>query len=84
MLAACAGCDPNLFHDRACQTAVLACCAVCPVAEACLFTALVYEQCDCYRFGVWGATTASERVEIAGWLARRGLSVTELAACEEC
>jgi len=82
-LAACAGRDPALFHSRACQRAALACCALCPVAEPCLFTALVHEEAAGYRFGVWGGTTAARRAQIAAYLADRRLSVAELLAGEE-
>jgi hypothetical protein len=40
--------------DRARQRSALACCAVCQVAEPCLFTTLVHEEATGYRFGVWG------------------------------
>jgi len=82
-LVACAGCDPNLFHNRACQRAALRCCALCPVAEPCLFTALVHEETAGYRFGVWGGTTAARRTQIATYLTDRRLSVVELLAGEE-
>jgi hypothetical protein len=83
VLAACAGCDPTLFHNRARQRSALACCAACQVAEPCLFTALVHEEATGYRFGVWGATIPAERVRIADYLAGRHLSVVELFAGEE-
>ncbi|MDA8063187.1 MAG: WhiB family transcriptional regulator [Actinomycetota bacterium] len=82
-MAACAGCDPNLFHDRACQRDALACCASCPVAEPCLFDALAHEEVAGCRFGVWGSTTAARRTRIATYLADRRLSVVELLAAEE-
>jgi len=77
------GCDPTLFHNPACQRSALACCAACPVAEPCLFTALVHEQAASYRFGVWGGTTPPGRARIAEYLAGRHLGVVELLASEE-
>ena len=82
-MAACAACDPNLFHSRAFQRAALACCAACPVAEPCLFTALVHEGAAGCRFGVWGGTTAARRAQVAAYLTDRRLSVAELLAGEE-
>lgn len=82
-LAGCAGCDPGLFHARATQRAALACCAACPVAEACLLTALVHEAAAGYRFGVWGGATARRRAQIVAYLAGRRLSVAALLASEE-
>jgi len=82
-VAACAGCDPTLFHNRARQRSALACYAACPVAEPCLLSALVHEEAAGYRFRVWGATTPPERSRIADYLAGRHLSVVELLAGEE-
>ena len=82
-IAACAGCDPGLFHARTTQRRALACCAACPVAEACLLTALAQEAAAGYRFGVWGGATAGRRAQIAAYLAGRRLSVAALLASEE-
>lgn len=82
-MAACAGCDPDLFHHRVGQRAALCCCAACPAAGACLSTALVYEESAGYRFGVWEATTAYRRKLITADLARRGLNVAELVGLEQ-
>jgi len=82
-LAACAGCDPGLFYEQACQRVALACCATCQVAEPCLFAALDFEEDAVRRFGVFGGTTARQRAEIAQYLADRHLRPSDLLDAEE-
>ncbi len=52
--AACRGSDPALFHGTAAahrQAQLL--CLRCPVAEICLWSAMVAEAPTPYRYGVW-------------------------------
>lgn len=82
-LAACAGLDADLFHSQSSQRAALACCASCPVAEPCLFTALVAEAAaGGRRAGIWGGTTTYRRTLIDDHLFARHLDAAELLATE--
>ncbi len=61
--AACRGADPELFHGkRSAYGKGLRLCRACPVAEVCLFVAMVAEEDQAgYRYGIWGATTPDRR-----------------------
>jgi hypothetical protein len=50
------------------STEALAFCAVCPVAQECLATALVHEALDGCRFGWWGGVGPIERELLWGAL----------------
>jgi len=66
--AACAGTGPDGFYgsddevERARQL-----CAGCPVAEPCLWAAMV-DEADASRYGVWGGTVPATRRAIANAL----------------
>ncbi len=64
--AACRDSDPGLFHGT--PTGHLQAqrvCRRCPVAEICLWSAMVDEAPTPYRYGVWGGTRPRQRHEIA-------------------
>ncbi len=64
--AACRGSDPALFHSTpAAHRQAQLICRRCPVAEICLWSAMVDEAPTPYRYGVWGATTPADRARIA-------------------
>ena len=81
-LAKCQGQDPAPFYRRP-YTQALGCCRECPVAECCLFQALVLEQAEDQRHGAWGGTTPTQRHLLAGQLRRRGISPAELLRSEQ-
>lgn len=81
-LGACVGVGCDLFFSQVNHAAALEYCARCPVADPCLFEALVQEREAPRRFGVRGGTTAATRTEIARWLKTRGLDPAELLADE--
>jgi WhiB family redox-sensing transcriptional regulator len=59
--AECRNADPNLFFPSRAKKATVeqakALCAVCPVADECLQTALR----ECHEHGIWGGLTPLER-----------------------
>jgi hypothetical protein len=60
--AACRGSDPGLFHGTpAAHRQAQLLCRRCPVAEICLWSAMVAEAPTPYRYGVWGALTGPQR-----------------------
>ena len=65
-VAACRGSDPSLFHGTPTghHRAQLVC-RRCPVAEICLWSAMVDEAPTPYRYGVWGGTRPRQRHELA-------------------
>jgi len=64
--AACRGSDAGLFHGTPSQhRQAQAVCRGCPVAEVCLWSAMVEEGSGLYRYGVWGGCTPPQRHEIA-------------------
>ena len=72
--AACRDEDPALFYDHDHETPTgretrtrqaKAICHVCPVTTQCLKTALNNQE----AYGIWGGHTASERFELARFLA---------------
>jgi hypothetical protein len=74
--AACAGADPSLFHGpRSGTGGWRPYCARCPVADVCLYYALVCEADAAGRHGIWGGTTPATRQRIAAALA--GVNLTE-------
>jgi len=81
-LAKCQDRDPAPFYRRP-YTKALACCRECPVAECCLFEALVLEQEADQRHGAWGATTPTQRHHLAAQLHRRRISLAELLSSEQ-
>ena len=64
--ATCRGSDPTLFHSTAAahRRAQLLC-RRCPVAEVCLWSAMVEEAPTPYRYGVWGGHTPAQRHRLA-------------------
>ncbi|MDQ6727829.1 MAG: WhiB family transcriptional regulator [Actinomycetota bacterium] len=69
--AACRGSDPALFHGTpATHRKAQLLCRRCPVAEICLWSAMVAEAPTPYRYGVWGATAPRQRHELAEALGR--------------
>ncbi len=67
--SACRGSDPDLFHGTPaahCRAQLL--CRRCPVAEICLWSAMVAEAPTPYRYGVWGGLTAPDRHRLAAEL----------------
>lgn len=58
-LAACRGCDPNLFFpEQGCDASYArSICRSCPEREPCLQEALRNEE----QFGIWGGTNGRER-----------------------
>jgi len=81
-LGACQGQDPAPFYRRP-YTGALSWCQRCAVAECCLFEALVLEERADQRHGAWGATTPTQRHQLAGELASRGISPGELLKGEQ-
>ncbi len=68
--AACRGSDPTLFHGTAyAHRRAQLLCRRCPVAEICLWSAMVDEAPTPYRYGVWGGLTAPQRHRLATQLA---------------
>ena len=84
--AACRGSDPTLFHGTpsAHRRAQLLC-RRCPVAEICLWSAMVAEAPTPYRYGVWGALTAPDRHRLDTELGHPGVGeyLARLAAAVE-
>lgn len=77
--AACRGSDPGLFHGSQ-PLRARAICARCPVAEVCLWTAMVDEAANPpYRYGVWAGTTPARRERIAAELQLSAAGYEELA-----
>ncbi len=69
--AACQGSDPGLFHGTAAaHRHARAICRRCPVAEVCLWSAMVAEAATPYRYGVWGGCAPPQRHAIADALGR--------------
>ncbi len=67
--AACRGSDPALFHGtQATHRRAQLLCRCCPVAEICLWSAMVDEAPTPYRYGVWGGLTAPDRHRLAAEL----------------
>ena len=63
--AACRGSDPGLFHGTpATHRQAQLLCRRCPVAEICLWSAMVAEAPTPYRYGVWGGRTGPQRHEL--------------------
>jgi Transcription factor WhiB len=63
--ASCRGLDPDLFHGRLDQMRqAQRVCARCPVAEICLWTALLLED-PLYRNGVFGGLLPGQRRQLA-------------------
>ncbi|MFC0080943.1 WhiB family transcriptional regulator [Aciditerrimonas ferrireducens] len=81
-LAACRGMSPGVFHDRRQEHEALRVCARCPVAEPCLWQAMVHEQATGIRAGVWGQTTPAQRDAIWELLRGRGLRARDLLDAE--
>jgi hypothetical protein len=70
--AACRGSDPGLFHSTpAGHRQAQAVCRRCPVAEICLWSAMVDEAPTPYRYGVWGGLLPSQRHALATQLAEQ-------------
>jgi hypothetical protein len=63
--AACRGVGSAGFFGRRSGVAARARCGCCPVAEACLWWAMVVEEDSGYRFGLWGGTTPALRARMA-------------------
>ena len=64
--AACRGSDPTLFHGTpAAHRRAQLLCRRCPVAEICLWSAMVDEAPTPYRYGVWGGLTPAQRHRLA-------------------
>jgi Transcription factor WhiB len=81
--AACRGLDPDLFHGTiAEQRRAARLCRSCPVAEACLWAAMLEEHGlpDRYRFGVRGGLLACTRSRLAGLLGYDELAARYLEA----
>jgi len=84
--AACRGSDPALFHGTpTTHRQAQALCRRCPVAEICLWSAMVAEAPTPYRYGVWGAHTAPERHALAATLGHPAVGeyLRRLQACLE-
>lgn len=65
--AACRGLGtPEFFGDRTAMAKGRARCRACPVAEVCLWWAVVAEWDLSYRFGIWGGVGPAGRARIAG------------------
>jgi hypothetical protein len=64
--AACRGAGTAEFYgDRTAMAKGRARCRACPVAEVCLWWAMVAESDLSYRFGIWGGVGPAARARIA-------------------
>ena len=80
-LAACRSADPADFTSpRSSTRAWRSICDRCPVAEPCLWAALVEEALSGYRYGIRGATTPGRRARIVASLPRMDLDAAYEAA----
>ncbi len=70
--AACRGSDPAIFHSTpVAHRQAQAVCRRCPVADICLWSAMVDEAPTPYRYGVWGGLTPPQRHALAAELAEQ-------------
>ena len=65
--ALCKNLGPARFYSRASEVTV-ARCRCCPVGQICFWYALVCEERDGYRFGIWGGATPALRDEVAAMI----------------